>query len=131
MVSSSNIFGHDASRIIGGFGADGGSISLQLYREGTSTVTAGGGGERMMHAEVLLDVCNRLDQITNSEEALRELWRQITGTGRAKSHNVMHMQHKHGYDNQLAAALHAWLEEECVDVAGVHDSGDGHDGHVW
>jgi hypothetical protein len=111
---SSNIFGRDSSRIIGAFGSNGGSILIQLHgcegREGNEL--------KMMEEEVFVDVCERLGQITNSEDALREVWRQITGTGRAKSHNVMHMQHKHGSDNQLAAALLGWLEEGFVDVAG-------------
>jgi hypothetical protein len=112
--SSSAIFGCDCSRIIGGFGSGGGSILLKLHDRG-------GGGKRegrMVEHEVFLDVCDRLGMITNSEEALREVWRQITGTGKAKSHNVMHMEHRHGKDNRLAMALSAWLEEEFLDLAG-------------
>ena len=112
--SSSNIFGRDSSRIIGAFGSNGGSILIQLHGCGGKE----GKELKMMEEEVLVDVCERLGQITNSEDALRDVWRQITGTGRAKSHNVMHMQHKHGSDNQLAAALLGWLEEGFVDVAG-------------
>ena len=120
---AANIFGRDASRIVGGFGCGGGSLLLQLHADG-SRALEGRAGHRMMQAEVLVDVCDRLDETSNSEEALRELWRQITGTGSAKSHNVMHMQHKQGQDNQLAAALHVWLEEQCVDVAGGGGGGD-------
>ncbi len=122
LKSSSDILGHDASRILGGFGAGGGNISLQLYRErGSISRTLGVGGQHLMQVEVFADVCSQLGEITNSDEALREIWRQITGTGRAMSHNVMHMQHKHGHDNQLAAALQAWLEEQFMDVAGDGD----------
>jgi hypothetical protein len=112
--SSSNIFGRDSSRIIGSFGSLGGSILIQLHGCGGSEGKEG----KMMEEAVLVDVCERLGRITDSEDALREVWRQITGTGTAKSHNVMHMQHKHGSDNQLAAALFVWLEQEFVDVAG-------------
>lgn len=117
-TSSSAIYGCDSSRIIGGFGSVGGSILLQLFERG--------GGERrqgrMIEQEVFLDVCRRMDEITKSEDALREVWRQITGTGHAKSHNVMHMQHKHGKDNELAAALCGWLEEHFLDVAGDEET---------
>jgi hypothetical protein len=113
-TTSSAIFGCDSSRIVGGFGSSGGSILLQLCERG--------GGERkegrMIEQEVFLDVCHRMNEIANSEDALRTVWRQITGTGHAKSHNVMHMQHKHGKDNELAAALCGWLEEHFLDVAG-------------
>ncbi len=112
-----SIFGRDSCRIVGGFGCGGGSILLQLHADEYRALE-GRAGHRMLQAGVLVDICDRLDGTSDSEEALSELWRRITGTGSAKSHNVMHMQHKHGYDNQLAAALHVWLEEECVDVAG-------------
>jgi hypothetical protein len=76
----------------------------------------------MIDQEVFLDVCHRMNEITNSEEALREVWRQITGTGHAKSHNVMHMQHKHGKDNELAAALCGWLGDHFLDIAGDEEA---------
>ena len=94
----------------------------------------------MLEVEVFREACDRMRQIADAEETLREIWREITGaapalqvsarafvrnsphaaagTGLAKSHNVMHMEHKHGSTNQLAAALFEWLQEEHTGVVG-------------
>jgi hypothetical protein len=108
------MFGCDASCIIGGFGSGGGSLVMTLC-QGRQVECAEG---RMLCEEVFVDVCHQLGQISSSEAKMREIWRKITGTSKAKSHSALHMHHKHGTDNQLGAALHAWLLEEHTDVAG-------------